>query len=86
MGLLISPRFILKVPSSFIVFIAFNSIIAVLYFVRDVEEGEVITNESVRRIRPGYGLHPQYLNKVIGSKVKKDVSRGDRVSLYDVDL
>mgnify|MGYP005748280087 FL=1 len=57
-----------------------------LYFVENLKEGSIITSKHVRRIRPGYGLHPQYLNKVIGSKVKKDVSRGDRVSLYDVDL
>ena len=35
-GLIISPRFILKVPSSVIVFIAFNSSIAVLYFGKDI--------------------------------------------------
>ena len=57
-----------------------------LYFVENLKVGTIITSKHVKRIRPGYGLEPQYLTKVIGSKVKKDVSRGDRVSLDNVDL
>jgi len=57
-----------------------------LYFVEDLNQGEIITSKHVKRIRPGYGLHPKYLTKVIGSKVKKNVSRGDRVSLDNVDV
>ena len=52
-----------------------------LYFVRDVEEGEVITNESVRRIRPGFGLEAKYFYNVIGSKCLISAKKGDRVTM-----
>ncbi len=52
-----------------------------LYFVRDVDEGEVITKENVRRIRPGFGLEAKYFDRVIGSKCLIPAKRGDRVTL-----
>ena len=52
-----------------------------LYFVKDVDEGEVITNESVRRIRPGFGLEAKYFDHVIGSKCLISAKRGDRVTM-----
>jgi N-acetylneuraminate synthase len=51
-----------------------------LYFVKDIKEGEIITKMHVRSIRPGYGLAPRYLDKVIGSKATCDVTRGTPVS------
>jgi N-acetylneuraminate synthase len=42
--------------------------------------GDTITCHDVRRIRPGYGLSPKYLDEIIGRRVAKDVERGDRVS------
>jgi pseudaminic acid synthase len=52
-----------------------------LYFVKDVDEGEVITKESVRRIRPGFGLEAKYFDYVIGSKCLIPAKRGDRVTI-----
>jgi N-acetylneuraminate synthase len=54
-----------------------------LYFVRDMHCGDTITCHDVRRIRPGYGLSPKYLDEIIGRRVARDVERGDRVS-WDV--
>jgi N-acetylneuraminate synthase len=51
-----------------------------LYFVEDVNEGEIITNRSVRRIRPGLGLEAKYYNDVVGAKCLKSAQRGDRVT------
>jgi pseudaminic acid synthase len=52
-----------------------------LYFVKDVDEGEVITNDCVRRIRPGFGLEAKYFDQVIGSKCLISAKRGDRVTM-----
>ena len=45
-----------------------------LYFVKDLKAGDVITEDAVRSVRPGYGLAPKYLKQVVGSIVVVDVA------------
>lgn len=49
-----------------------------LYVAEDVKAGEVITEENVRSIRPGYGLHPRYLQSVLDKVASRDLSKGER--------
>jgi N-acetylneuraminate synthase len=52
-----------------------------LYFVKDLLAGEVITEDSVRSVRPGFGLQPKYFDVVIGRRVRQDVRYGVPVNL-----
>ena len=56
-----------------------------LYVVKDIKKGEVITEENVRSIRPGFGMHPKYLNEILGKTVKTVLERGERLKLSDVN-
>jgi N-acetylneuraminate synthase len=56
-----------------------------LYFVKNLMSGDLITPDAVRSIRPGFGLAPKYLDKVLGKKVKISVSIGDRVTSEIID-
>jgi pseudaminic acid synthase len=47
-----------------------------IYVVRDILEGEAITTDNIRRIRPGYGLAPRHYDKVIGRKTSVRIPRG----------
>ncbi len=47
-----------------------------LFVVKDMKKGEIITEDNVRSIRPGFGLHPKYLNEILGKKVKKNLKKG----------
>jgi pseudaminic acid synthase len=55
-----------------------------LYFINDLKAGDIITENDIKSIRPGFGLHPKYFNEIIGKKVKNDNSFGDRVELNDI--
>ena len=52
-----------------------------LYVVKDIPKNGIITEENVRSIRPGYGLHPKYLPQILGKRVNKDLKKGDRMDL-----
>ena len=56
-----------------------------LYVAEDVKAGDVVTEKNVRSVRPGYGLHPKYLPKVLGKKFVKDCQKGERFSLEMVE-
>ena len=54
-----------------------------LYVAKPMKKGDVITEENVRSVRPGFGLHPKYLPELIGRKVNRDLELGDRMT-WDV--
>jgi len=47
-----------------------------LYFVKDANEGDEITEEMVKSIRPGYGLPPKSLPYILGKPLLRDVLAG----------
>lgn len=54
-----------------------------IYFIRSVKKGQKISEQDIRRIRPGFGLPPKYFDSLIGRELAVDVSPGDAVS-FDV--
>ena len=56
-----------------------------LYVAEDMKAGDIITEKNVRSVRPGYGLHPKYLQEILGKKVNRDLEKGDRMRLEYVD-
>ena len=47
-----------------------------LFIVKDVKAGEVLTEENVRSIRPGIGMHTMHYEEVLGRKALKDIEKG----------
>lgn len=47
-----------------------------LYIVEDVKEGDVLTENNVRSIRPGFGMHPKYFKNILGKKVNQNIEKG----------
>ena len=52
-----------------------------LFIVEDVKHGEIITEENLKSIRPGYGLEPKYLSQILGKKFKENFSKGKSFKL-----
>ena len=50
-----------------------------LFCVKDIRKGEKFTNENIRSIRPGFGLPPKYLDKLLGDTAEKDYKRGEPI-------
>jgi len=47
-----------------------------LFVVKDMKAGEIFTEENIRSIRPGYGLHPKYLKGILCKKAIKNIKKG----------
>jgi len=47
-----------------------------LYIVEDIKAGNILTTNNLRKIRPGKGLAPKYLKKVLGQKCLVDAAKG----------
>ena len=45
-----------------------------------IKSGEKITEKNIKIVRPGYGMHPRYFDKVIGKIVSSDLRPGDKLS------
>lgn len=44
-----------------------------LYFVKSMKAGEVVTQDTVRSVRPGFGMAPKHLGEILGKRLNKDV-------------
>ena len=54
-----------------------------LYVTKDIKKGEVFTEENIKSVRPGYGLHPKYLKDLLGEKAKRDLYAFSRLQRDD---
>ena len=52
-----------------------------LYVAKAIKKGEIFTEENIRSIRPGYGMHPKYLKDILGTSSKKSYKFGDRFTI-----
>ncbi|WP_055447262.1 pseudaminic acid synthase [Lacinutrix mariniflava] len=56
-----------------------------LFVTNDLKEGDIITKENVRSIRPGYGLHPKYYYEILGKTVNANLEKGTPFSLDHIN-
>ncbi|MBY0432469.1 MAG: pseudaminic acid synthase, partial [Rhodospirillales bacterium] len=56
-----------------------------LYVVRDMSAGEPFTADNVRVIRPGYGLAPKHLDRILGRRARQAIPRGTALDWPLVD-
>lgn len=57
-----------------------------IYFVEDIAAGEIVTENHIRRIRPGYGLAPKYFDQIVGKTVLRDIGRGTATQWEQFEL
>lgn len=47
-----------------------------LFIVKNVKRGEVFTEDNIRSIRPGFGIHPRYYKDILGKRANRDIEKG----------
>ncbi|MCL1918655.1 MAG: pseudaminic acid synthase [Peptococcaceae bacterium] len=50
-----------------------------LFAAKDIDKGEMFTEENLRSIRPGYGLAPKYYDGLLNSMAERDYQRGEPI-------
>jgi pseudaminic acid synthase len=51
-----------------------------LFIVKDIKQGELFTDENIKSIRPGYGLHTRYYDQIIGKNATCEIKKGTPVN------
>ena len=56
-----------------------------LYVAKAIKKGDIITESTIRSVRPGFSLHPKHLPEILGKTAKRDLKKGERISLSDFE-
>ena len=56
-----------------------------LYVCKDIKKGELLSEENIKSVRPGYGMHPKHLNSILGKKAKSDINFGSRLQFSNIE-
>ena len=51
-----------------------------IFVAQDMAEGEVFTEQNIRCIRPGIGLHTMYYEEILGRKASCPIGKGTPLS------
>ncbi|WP_425806402.1 pseudaminic acid synthase [Desulfitobacterium sp. Sab5] len=51
-----------------------------LFVSKDIKKGEILTEENVRCVRPGYGMKPKFYKYILGKKAACDLKFGTPIS------
>ncbi len=52
-----------------------------LYVAKDIKKGELFSEENIRSVRPGFGMHPKYFKDILGTISHKNYNFADRLSI-----
>ena len=57
-----------------------------IYVSAPIKQGEAFTDQNIKVVRPHFGLHPRYWDKVLGQKAKRDLAPGHPLNAQDVAI
>ncbi len=55
-----------------------------IYAARNIAPGDVFTEENIRVIRPGYGLHPRHFLGLLGQRAERAIALGEPLGVQDI--
>lgn len=57
-----------------------------LFIVKNVNKGEMFTNENIKSIRPGFGIETKYIKDILGKRATENIEKGTPMTWSLVDL
>lgn len=46
-----------------------------IFYIKDLKKGDTLRRNVIKSVRPGSGINPQYLSKILGKKIKVNVKK-----------
>ena len=62
----------------------FKTITRSLFYNEDLKKGYKLKRDDILSIRPGLGISPQMLNRILGKKLKRNVKKNNPVQKKDI--
>lgn len=56
-----------------------------IFVTDDIAEGQLLSKDNIRVIRPSFGLHPKYYQDVLGKRAARSLKRGTPLSMDDIE-
>jgi N-acetylneuraminate synthase len=56
-----------------------------LYFVKDMEPGDIIDISNIRSVRPGFGMAPKEIDKILNKRVKIKIQKNTPVEAWKIE-
>lgn len=50
-----------------------------IFVSKNVSRGDILCDDNIKIVRPGYGLHPKYYEKILGKKFNDDYEMGNPI-------
>tara|TARA_B100000029_G_C17609724_1_gene969035 strand:- start:18767 stop:19822 length:1056 start_codon:yes stop_codon:yes gene_type:complete len=54
-----------------------------LYYVKDLQEGDIVSADCIKSVRPGNGMHPKLFKEIIGKKLIRGIEKHSPVQEED---
>jgi N-acetylneuraminate synthase len=55
-----------------------------IYASQDISTGDLFSNQNLRIIRPGYGLHPRYFDQILSVRSNRSIKKGEPLIMADL--
>lgn len=56
-----------------------------IYFSQNVRAGDIVSQQNIKRIRPGFGLEPKHFHAIMGKTIKQNKDKGEPVTWNDLE-
>lgn len=56
-----------------------------LFVTENIKSGDILTDDNIRSVRPGDGMHTKYFSQIIGKKVNRDIEKGTPMEWKYID-